>query len=229
MPNWVRNKLKIKADAETLRLCKEIMTDSDGEVTFQKIAPIPKELNVQESSANEDYIIAFERSLGIPFKDEVYQRAIQRIRALPKGASESLDYLFDGGSDPKTQEDAIALGRILFNNMERYGCTSWYTWCISKWGTKWDASESYVQDITEPDGPGVEMSFETAWDPPLPIFERMAERLPHSQITFEYADENLGYHAGQGTVTESGVEITAINDFEFSCSVWGYDPEEMSE
>lgn len=64
--------------------------------------------------------------------------------------------------------------------LTRIGFRSWYDWCIAHWGTKWNAVRGEVID----DGPGfISLRFETAWSPPLPVFEAMFERFP--QITFE--------------------------------------------
>lgn len=46
------------------------------------------------------------------------------------------------------------------------------SWCIRNWGTKWDISDvdySYIDDNT------VEVTFSTAWEPPLGLYKRMAE------------------------------------------------------
>lgn len=32
-----------------------------------------------------------------------------------------------------------ALGRQAFENLEKYGCATWYDWCVQNWGTKWNA------------------------------------------------------------------------------------------
>ena len=55
---------------------------------------------------------------------------------------------------------------------EKYGYGDWYSWCVNEWGTKWDA------DINnwEPDDDGkVYISFDTAWAPPIELYEKLVE------------------------------------------------------
>ena len=45
----------------------------------------------------------------------------------------------------------------------------WYQWCLANWGTKWDACEVQLQDLTVDDAAGtaqVTWTFDTAWGPP---------------------------------------------------------------
>lgn len=62
---------------------------------------------------------------------------------------------------------------------------NWYRWNTKNWHTKWDACEA---DITD-DEYGVEISFNTAWSPPLPVFEAMAEQFPALSFYFYWEEE----------------------------------------
>lgn len=44
MPNWCKNNLKIKGNGEKVLELLELMKDEDGEMTFNKLVPMPKEL-----------------------------------------------------------------------------------------------------------------------------------------------------------------------------------------
>jgi hypothetical protein len=48
---------------------------------------------------------------------------------------------------------------------------NWYDWCCNNWGTKWDACNV---DYEEYDGI-VTFAFDTAWSPPLPVYEALAD------------------------------------------------------
>ena len=48
---------------------------------------------------------------------------------------------------------------------------NWYDWSVDNWGTKWDACS---MDYEEYDGI-VTFSFDTAWSPPLPVYEALAD------------------------------------------------------
>ena len=63
-------------------------------------------------------------------------------------------------------------------------------WNIENWGTKWDcyATEIKEKDADE-DGLLIEYYFETAWAPPFPVIEKLAEMFPSIGILHRYADE----------------------------------------
>ena len=47
---------------------------------------------------------------------------------------------------------------------------NWYEWNCSNWGTKWDAS---VYHWDQTDEQTIQVSFDTAWSPPLALYEYM--------------------------------------------------------
>tara|TARA_A100001015_G_C14768699_1_gene624338 strand:+ start:107 stop:868 length:762 start_codon:yes stop_codon:yes gene_type:complete len=47
---------------------------------------------------------------------------------------------------------------------KKYGHSNWYDWCLSNWGTKWNASE--VSYAIDPTGCELIYNFCTAWNPP---------------------------------------------------------------
>lgn len=50
---------------------------------------------------------------------------------------------------------------------------SWYDWCIKNWGTKWDVGGDGRDPITDPNQ--IELSFESAWSPPIEAYRAMEE------------------------------------------------------
>ena len=44
MPNWCKNNLRIKGNGEKVLELLELMKDDDGEMTFNKLVPMPREL-----------------------------------------------------------------------------------------------------------------------------------------------------------------------------------------
>jgi len=83
----------------------------------------------------------------------------------------------------------------------------WHQWCVSKWGTKWDTVDSYVHsefkefkngdflsDKLEYGGrPFTELTFQTAWSPPIPFFEYMSKKYPSTIFCFEYEEFGEDY------------------------------------
>lgn len=60
---------------------------------------------------------------------------------------------------------------IAEKNIERYGYASWYEFCYSNWGTKWDICESYV--TVDECKLLLEATFDTAWGPPIELLEKL--------------------------------------------------------
>lgn len=58
----------------------------------------------------------------------------------------------------------------------------WYDWCISNWGTKWDVGadegtekeEMYARKASRV-GNRVFCSFDSAWSPPTPLYDKLVE------------------------------------------------------
>jgi hypothetical protein len=73
---------------------------------------------------------------------------------------------------PKELGDAIANGSVNDALVEKYGYSSWYDYCVSEWGTKWDCGEQGASDI-HPDGTMLHTFFDTAWAPPIGAYEKL--------------------------------------------------------
>ena len=58
------------------------------------------------------------------------------------------------------------------------------------WGTKWNA---YQQKV---DLEGMCLSFDTAWNTPMPIFKALSALHPTEEITVVFADEDIGSNCG---------------------------------
>ena len=123
--------------------------------------------------------------------------------------------------------DHIYRGNLGQEERKLYGKDNWYDWSISHWGTKWN---SYSNDCDENSHT---LSFQTAWAPPFPIIERLAERYPDVRFTHEWADEDMGYNVG--TVEYADGEIAgedipdggSVEAFRMALRVWDYDEEDF--
>jgi hypothetical protein len=58
-------------------------------------------------------------------------------------------------------------------NREKYGYSTWYDFCVSEWGTKWEigADGNPAQDIPG----GLMLGFDSAWSPPIAAYEKLLE------------------------------------------------------
>lgn len=73
-------------------------------------------------------------------------------------------------SDPDEQAKLEAQEKA---NRERYGHATWYDFCVSEWGTKWDVGDSQgVNSWTDTD---LVLYFDSAWSPPIAAYERLVD------------------------------------------------------
>jgi len=78
---------------------------------------------------------------------------------------------------------------------ETYGDQNgWYYWCQRNWGTKWEAYRSEVDARNFLDseiGGVITWSFNTAWCPPIPIFQELEAR--GFKVHARYLDEGWNF------------------------------------
>ena len=79
-----------------------------------------------------------------------------------------------GSVGAKGSAEQVALEAAENSNLEKYGAANWYDFCVNRWGTKWDVE---LYDSVEPDADGTSltMSFDSAWSPPIGIYEALME------------------------------------------------------
>ena len=58
-------------------------------------------------------------------------------------------------------------------NKKYFGAADWYEWCVSNWGTKWDID---VPDGLESVLELVSFGFDSAWSPPLGVYEALVKQ-----------------------------------------------------
>ena len=94
---------------------------------------------------------------------------------------------------------------------------NWYAWNNTHWGTKWDGrvdetSVDQLDVMTYADGKtGVTYRFETAWAPPTPVFEAIAEQYPKLQLSIEWEEEQ-GF--GQEIETNEDGELVITREWD---------------
>ena len=192
MPNWTENTVIAKKELIDRFLTKD-KESGDYFFDFNKLIPMPEELNLTSGSPEDDAVVAYYVSL-----DEQQQQALKEELSL-KGSdyygSYSNKYLNDWNikivqrrNPDGFSEEQVALGEKYISNIRKYGRPQWYDWCCSNWGTKWNASDTYVEDV---DGNGnVTVTFSTAWSAPMKIIDKFAEYCKDGELHWEYENED---------------------------------------
>lgn len=104
--------------------------------------------------------------------------------------------------------------------------SGWYDWCIANWGTKWDASSTYL-NRKEPDV--LEFSYDTAWSPAEGFVKFISAAYP--ELTFRNDFMEVGcsfvghvtYKSGKAIENEERGDIEREDYQRF-----GYDPDEWN-
>lgn len=102
----------------------------------------------------------------------------------------------------------------------------WYTWCCENWGTKWNAYRQGFDGTND----SLRYKFDTAWDCPFPIFEKLFNLYPDLRFYIEFADEDIGSNCG--IIEFSGDQPTFTDktgDEAFACRVKGWEAPDPDE
>lgn len=102
--------------------------------------------------------------------------------------------------------------------IERQGDTAgnWYNWNNSNWDTKWDACYVNVEryDDKNSNSSSINIQFETAWAPPIPIFDAICRQFPKLSIDFEWEEEQGFGAKGCSTQDKDGASYTETESWD---------------
>lgn len=130
-------------------------------------------------------------------QDDVKQFA-EHIRKKPDRWTEGVEWNNDSFSyhsfitPDKSVTDDEYHGTNGWKEGERVGDTpnNWYQWNTGHWGVKWDASSTNVSVCPD----SVELSFESPWGCPEPVFFAMSTQFPDLEFEIRWEEEQ-GYGA----------------------------------
>lgn len=74
-----------------------------------------------------------------------------------------------------------------------------YEWCLSNWGTKWNAKSVELDEgcTWEKNGTkmlSVQLTFETAWCAPAPVIKRASEKFPELLFELRYFEARMQFN-----------------------------------
>lgn len=206
MPNWVRNIITITcSNPATLEAYFNVVGRPGEHFDFEKIIPMPKELNI-ESGSRTDNGITCARWYAHPkcpatndiipkMTMEEYELMIQALGAGPYGRHQTgridLNQLalavhrlrenhckcWDDKKEQSDWDEILKLGQQACSNIIKYGAPTWYEWCIANWGTKWNLHAGDGNVIDE----NGNVTFDTAWSAPKPIIDEIVRHMTHTQ------------------------------------------------
>jgi hypothetical protein len=74
-------------------------------------------------------------------------------------------------------------------NIEFFGHSNWWDFCVNEWGTKWDVGGD--DGYCERAGNVLTLGFESAWSPPIHAYEKMTKM--GFQIAAYYYEGGMGF------------------------------------
>ena len=86
-------------------------------------------------------------------------------------------------------------------NLKFFGYATWYDFCVSKWGTKWDCGANSDYNLAEiKEGQTtVTLDFDSAWAPPIGVYEALLDK--EFTVRAYYYEPGMGF---AGIFTEYG-------------------------
>lgn len=183
MPNHIQNRLQIIAKKSVVEKISKSLEGQyeDGtlmRIDFNKIIECPSSLNIQSSSLGDLGLQVFHGCSDPLFSDE--------------GARKRYESL-----DDNLKKEAKELGARYQSNLDQFGFKTWYGWNRQNWGTKWNAyGQNDNRDTFDT------IWFETAWNAPIILIEKLSIKFPNATFQLDYADECTGYNVGKITINK---------------------------
>ena len=226
MPNWTRNKIIVGSKDKLNVLVKDhCPLDRESgypEMDFNTIKRMPEEMNIEYGSRSNDGI-----KLALARKNpdvDFYGSKEDKLTPLNFEDLQSVmsEHAWLGGGEPLTKEQFESfkakykedfakveeLGEKCIYNVEKFGSMNWYEWSLSNWGTKWNATNTNINEEE------CSISFDTAWDPAIPAIIEISKKHPKIPMVAIWGDEQTGAKVGFMMLTNGRIDHSgAFKDF----------------
>ena len=157
MPNWVKNIIRVAGSERELERLKVSIASSQDQFDFNRIIPMPPELQIESGSSGENGLKLLYLEEDSPERKKKIEDAYHSLNPFFRHLSHTGKEAFENVSAEK-QESWKHLAEEYLSNYEKHGHCTWYTWSYENWGTKWPAYG--FEDLPQvKDG----IVFNTAW------------------------------------------------------------------
>lgn len=212
MPNWVSNTIILKSE-EDLKKFQELLVDENGEVDFEKLIPMPKDLDITAGSYEwkvDKYGFykekeALQNEILKPLLDDIYNENMTQERFVNTAInfSDVVKAIQKVHNKDNMQNEDLENVLRGYYNLRKYGFVNWYDFHNIKWGTKWNASETCNNDLV--------FFFQTAWSTPMGIWQELSK---HLDFKVAFADEDIGCNFGIIEVENGEATIDFFEDLD---------------
>ncbi len=221
MPNYVTNIVTFTGNQDEINdLLDRIKNDEAGigTIDFNKITPLPEELCIEAGSKTDR---------GLKLVSEAIAQKMRRTRN--KNPDNECIEKWLKEHEPRVKKEDLEdwkFGVLAQRNIMRFGFPTWYEWCISNWGTKWNSCGIEQGRLAEN-----KIVFQTAWNAPYPIMKKISEMYPNIEISHDWADEDFGQNCGNAEYKNGEVTIncpkTQKEAYEFAANFFNTDLDDM--
>ncbi|TDR28934.1 hypothetical protein [Hydromonas duriensis] len=196
MPNYCQNLLSIKgAEHDINNMIQNtfsIHNENCQILDFDKVVPMPKSLNIDALGVTKltRFLLYPQSFKGMDLPSLMLVDQYADALELPCPRFHSIDDFIRLLKQTPKGRRYLLEGHYSYRNQRQYGYTDWYEWRIKHWGTKWGAMHFDCDWSCDNER---EYSFDTAWSPPVPMIEALAEQYP--QLTFKliYVEEGAWF------------------------------------
>jgi Ferredoxin-like domain in Api92-like protein len=116
------------------------------------------------------------------------EKDVQRFKQLAKPKATQADVDLSLASLYPIPE-GVYQGDLGPEETQRYGKNNWRDWCITHWGTKWDADARLTNELPD----FLVYEFESAWSPPVAWLTKVARDFPRLRFTLIYDEPGMGF------------------------------------
>lgn len=194
MPNHITNRIKLSGSQSQIDKMLDVIKSDEfgiGTIDFNKITPMPERLNVEAGSRTDRGLKAYQDFVAVYTLGDNFN--MDTLKNIPPDKEQVFLKM-----RPDINPDEFSIGRQAFQNIREYGSPTWYDWANRNdtWNTKWNAYGYNKDNDYSQNG---ELWFQTAWDAPHPISQKLSEMNPDITLEHRWADEDIGTNCGSRT------------------------------
>ena len=195
IPNWTTNKIICKKELGDKLLTK---TDDGYSLDFNKLIPMPKDLNIESGSKGEKGLIfLYLTSLDLS-KNVDIRKAYKSLSHFNKEIHndpyfKEIDSNLSKYKKDEEFKESIELGKKYLDNYIKYGYCNWYDWAIDNWGTKWNVEDNCDVEFDN-EKQEYTITFDTAWSCPSGILKEFSKMCDDGELDWSYYDEDYDGH-----------------------------------
>ncbi|TDR30229.1 hypothetical protein [Hydromonas duriensis] len=193
MPNYCQNQLKISGNEQDIILLKQQMYSFNEQgnyvLDFNVVVPMPKSLDITSGGLTEltSQLLYPHTAKGKepPSISDLMQK-YHRELVWPCPQVDTVDEFIGLLRQTRNGRQCLLEGHYYHRNHKQYGFRDWYDWRLHYWGTKWGAMHFEDNEYNE-------LIFDTAWSPPIPVIQALAEQFPQLNFRLAYAEEGCWF------------------------------------